>query len=107
MSKLLNKGAVLGRLVGSLAVWVTVGIVLWPWVMVALNAVVFPGYEACKREISRYHQNSSSLEFEWPPRRFSHQANADIWGYAILMYTTDAPGAGSASRVECTVGGAN
>ena len=105
MSKFVDKGAVAGRLIGSLAIWIVVGIFIWPGIMGVFNSVVFPGFETCKREIARYLQDSSSLEFEWPPRRFSRQADADIWGYAIVMYTTGATGAGIASMVECTVGG--
>ena len=105
MKDSLDSGAVAGRLVGSLAIWIVVGIFIWPGIMGVFNSVVFPGFETCKREISSYLQDSSSLEFEWPPRRFSRHENADIWGYAIVMYTTGATGAGIASMVECTVGG--
>ncbi len=107
MRNSLNKGAVAGRLVGSLAIWIVVGIFIWPGIMGVFNSVVFPGFETCKREISSYLQDSSSVEFDWPPRRFSRQADSDIWGYAIVMYTTGATGAGTASMVECIVGGAN
>ena len=105
MSKFVDKGTVAGCLIGSLAIWIAAGVILWPGVMMAYNTVVFPGLETCKREISRHLQGSSSVEFDWPPRRFSRQADADIWGYAIVMYTTGANGAGIASMVECTVGG--
>lgn len=107
MRNSLNKGAVAGGLFGSLAIWIVVGIFIWPGIMGVYNSVVFPGFETCKREISRHLQGSSSVEFDWPPRRFSRHENADIWGYAIVMYTTRANGGGTASMVECIVGGAN
>ena len=107
MRNSLNKGAVARRLFGSIAILAIAGVILWPGIMVAYNTVVFPGYETCKREISSYLQDSLSVEFDWPPRRFSRHENADIWGYAIVMYTTRANGGGTASMVECTVGVAN
>ena len=107
MKDSLDSGAAVGRLIGSLAIWIAAGVILWPGVMMAYNTVVFPGFETCKREISRHLQGSSSVEFDWPPRRFSRHENADIWGYAIVMYTTRANGGGTASMVECIVGGAN
>ena len=53
MRNSLNRGAVAGRLIGSLAIWIAAGVIFWPGLMMAYNTVVFPGYETCKRGISR------------------------------------------------------
>ena len=104
MSKCPDIGTVAGRIIASLAIWFVVGIFIWPGIMGVYNSVVFPGYETCKREISRHLQDSSSFEFDWPPKRVPDQLNPDVWYYSMLMHSMDPDGGSGAMMVKCTVG---
>ena len=87
----------------GLFVLLVLGILLWPAIMGVVNTIAFPGYESCKREIAKVLRDPGSAEYEWPPRRFSHRTNADIWRWAIEVRSTNGFGGVSAKQIGCTV----
>ena len=82
---------------------VGVMVLFWPALMGLFNTVMYPGYETCKREIDKILRDPNGADFEWPPRRFSHRSDPDIWRYAIDVNAGNAYGGRSSKQIACTV----
>ena len=102
MRNSLNKGAVAGRLFCSIAILAIAGVILWPGIMMAYNTVVFPGYETCKREISREMPDFPPYEFDWPPRVVVDPADKNVRRYPMVIISTKPDGSSYASLISCT-----
>ena len=102
MKDSLDSGAVAGRLIGSLAIWIAAGVILWPGVMMAYNTVVFPGYETCKRGISSGMPDFPPYEFDWPPRVVVDPADKNVRRYPMLIISTNPDGSSYTSLISCT-----
>ena len=89
----------------TLLIALPVLILLFPAITGVFNTFVFPGYESCKREIARSLRDPDSAYYEWPPRRFSHRTNPDIYRYAIEVRSTNGFGGVSSRQIGCTVDG--
>jgi hypothetical protein len=102
MRNSLNKGAVAGGLFGSLAIWIAAGVIFWPGLMMAYNTVIFPGYETCKRGISREMPDFPPYEFAWPPRVVVDPADNNVRRYPMVIISTKPDGRSHASLISCT-----
>ncbi len=102
MRNSLNKGAVAGRLFGSIAISAIAGVILWPGIMMAYNTVVFPGYETCKRGISREMPDFPPYEFDWPPRVVIDPTDNNARRYSMVIISKNPDGSSIASLISCT-----
>ncbi len=82
---------------------IVVGLSLWSSVVGLLNDFVYPGYETCKKEISKALDRPDNVEIRYPLRRPDFDAKPGIWNHAIEVRFKSTSGGTSALMIRCDV----